>query len=412
LSLPCVRNAGHHVRSLSKLWTGIWHRVAIQNYIMEMPEPKDIDIYNDNMIRVSEMKYVVNLEEFPSTRYRGSKRKVLPWLYENMSYLEFDTVLDAFSGTSSVSFLFKKMGKEVTSNDFLTSNYHSSLAFIQNKHVTLEEDEIEFIVTKNDYDYPSFIQDTFKGIYFKETENQWLDMVIKNIEMLSDICPKNKFKFKRALAYHALFQACMSKRPYNLFHRNNLNMRLATVNRSFNNHKTWETPFETMFAKFCNESNNKVFDNGRRNKTKCIDILNAKKTDYDLVYFDPPYFKEKRTHDTDYLLNYHFLEGILNYSNWDDLIDYKKKHKPLKNNTSSWSLKDVEKNMDRLFNKFSDSTIVLSYGSPGEPSIKRITELLEQYKNDISIKQKKYNYSLNRASKNGSNNYETLIIAR
>lgn len=364
------------------------------------------------MIRVSEIKYFVNLEEFPSTRYRGSKRKVLPWLYENMSYLEFDTVLDAFSGTSSVSFLFKKMGKEVTSNDLLTSNYHSSLAFIQNKHVTLEEDEIEFIVTKNDYDYPSFIQDTFKGIYFKETENQWLDMVIKNIEMLSDICPKNKFKFKRALAYHALFQACMSKRPYNLFHRNNLNMRLTTVNRSFNNHKTWETPFETMFTKFCNESNNKVFDNGRRNKTKCIDILNAKKTDYDLVYFDPPYFKEKRTNDADYLSNYHFLEGILNYSNWDDLIDYKKKHKPLKNNTPSWSLKDVEKNMDRLFNKFSDSTIVLSYGSPGEPSIKRITELLEQYKNDISIKQKKYNYSLNRASKNGSNNYETLIIAR
>ena len=364
------------------------------------------------MIRVSENKDFVNLKDFPSTRYRGSKRKILPWIHGNISHIEFDTALDAFSGTSSVSFLLKKMGKEVTSNDILSSNYHTSLAFIQNKHVTLEEDEIEFIVANNDYAYPSFIQDMFKGIYFKDAENKWLDMVIKNIEMLSDICPKNKFKFKKALAYHALFQACISKRPYNLFHRNNLNMRLADVNRSFNNYKTWETPFETMFSKFCNESNNKVFDNGKRNKTKCIDILNAKKADYDLVYFDPPYFKEKDNRDIDYLLNYHFLEGILNYSNWSDLIDNKKKHKPLKNNTPSWSIKDVEKNMDCLFNKFSESTIVLSYGSPGEPSIKRITELLAQYKNDISIKQKKYNYSLNKANKNGSNNHEILIIAR
>ena len=364
------------------------------------------------MFYVFEMKYVVNLKEFPSTRYRGSKRKVLPWIYENMSNLEFDTVLDAFSGTSSVSYLFKKMGKEVTSNDILSSNYHTSLAFIQNKHVTLEDDEIEFIVTKNDYDYPSFIQDTFKDIYFKDDENQWLDVAIKNIEMLSDICPKNEFKYKKALAYHALFQACISKRPYNLFHRKNLNMRLATVSRNFNNHTTWETPFETMFKRFCNESNTKIFDNGRCNKTECINILDAKKTDYDLVYFDPPYFREKRTNDTDYLLNYHFLEGILNYSNWDDLIDHGKKHKPLKNDTPSWSLKDVENNMDCLFNEFSESTIVISYGSPGEPSIQCIKELLAQYKNDISIKQKKYNYSLNRANKNGTNNYEKLIIAR
>ena len=360
---------------------------------------------------MSEREFV-NLKEFPSTRYRGSKRKVLPWIFENISSLEFDTALDAFSGTSSVSFLLKKMGKEVTSNDILSSNYQTSVAFIQNKYVTLKEDEIDFIVTTNDYDYQSFIQDTFKDIYFKNSENQWLDMVIKNIEMLSDICSKNEVKFKRALAYHALFQACISKRPYNLFHRNNLNMRLASVNRSFNNYKTWETPFETMFKKFCNESNSKVFDNGRYNKTKCMNILNAKKADYDLVYFDPPYFKENRTNDTDYFLNYHFLEGILNYSNWENLIDYEKKHRPLKKTALSWNLNKVEKNIDKLFNKFSDSAIVFSYGTPGEPSIECIKELLGQYKSEILIKYRVYKYSLNRANKNGNNNHETLIIAQ
>ncbi len=363
-------------------------------------------------MHVSVTEFTVNLKEFPSTRYRGSKRKVLPWIFENISCLKFDTVLDSFSGTSSVSYLFKKMGKEVTSNDILSSNCQTSLAFIQNKNVTLNDDEIKFIVTNNDYDYPSFINDTFKDIYFKEFENQWLDMAIKNIEMLSDICSKSEVNYKRALAYHALFQACISKRPYNLFHRCNLNMRLTSVNRSFNNYKTWEIPFETMFKRFCNESNSKVFDNGRYNRSKCMNILNAKKIDYDLVYFDPPYFKQQRTYDTNYFLNYHFLEGILNYSNWKNLIDYEKKHKPLKKIAKSWDLNNVEVNIDKLFNKFSESIIVFSYGTPGEPSIEQIIELLGQYKGEIQIKKRVYNYSLNRANKNGTNNYELLIIAQ
>lgn len=360
---------------------------------------------------MSKKNFVVNLNEFPSTRYRGSKRKVLPWIFENISSLEFNTVLDAFSGTSSVSFLFKKMGKAVTSNDVLYSNYHTSLAFIENKRTTLEEDEIEFVISNNGYDYPSFIQNTFEDIYFTNSENQWLDMVIKNIENLPDICSKKEVKFKKALAYHSLFQACISKRPYNLFHRSNLNMRLATVNRTFNNHKTWETPFETMFVKFCNESNHKVFDNGKYNQAKNMNILKAKKTDYDLVYFDPPYFKGKGSNDTDYFLNYHFLEGVLNYSNWGNLIDYSRKNKPLKKQ-QSWNFNNVEENLDFLFGKFSKSTIVFSYGTPGEPRIERIRELLEKYKTDIFIKHQSYNYSLNKANKNGSSNYETLIIAQ
>jgi hypothetical protein len=106
------------------------------------------------------------------------------------------------------------------------------------------------------------------------------------------------------------------------------------------------------------------------------------------------------------------LEGILNYSSWESLINYEKKHKPLKKIAPSWDVENAEKNMNILFNKFSDSTIVLSYGTPGEPTIERIKEILGQYKSDISIEHREYTYSLNKANKNGNNNYETLIIAR
>ena len=62
------------------------------------------------------------IRSFPTTRYQGSKRRLLPWLGEELSGLDFDTALDLFSGTASVSYLLKALGKEVTSNDQLSFN--------------------------------------------------------------------------------------------------------------------------------------------------------------------------------------------------------------------------------------------------------------------------------------------------
>ena len=59
-----------------------------------------------------EIDYLLKI--VPTTRYQGSKRKILPWLYECLRNYEFHTVLDAFGGTGMVSYLFKRMGKRVT----------------------------------------------------------------------------------------------------------------------------------------------------------------------------------------------------------------------------------------------------------------------------------------------------------
>lgn len=64
----------------------------------------------------------------PSTRYQGSKRRILRWLYDNLNNLEFESVLDGFGGTGSVSYLFKLMQKKVTFNDVLLANYQSGIA--------------------------------------------------------------------------------------------------------------------------------------------------------------------------------------------------------------------------------------------------------------------------------------------
>jgi hypothetical protein len=104
--------------------------------------------------------------------------------------------------------------------------------------------------------------------------------------MLSQDCDGEILRKKKALAFHILFQACLCKRPFNLFHRKNLYLRLANVNRSFGNKTTWDTDFDTLFFRFHNEISQKIFSNGLENKAICTDIMKMKDRDFDLVYLD------------------------------------------------------------------------------------------------------------------------------
>jgi adenine-specific DNA methylase len=349
-----------------------------------------------------------NLKLFPTTRYQGSKRRILSWLYQIFTNLKFESVLDGFGGTASVSYLLKLMGKRVTFNDILTSNYQSGIALIENDITKLEESDINFLLQENGYEYPSFIQNNFDDIYYYQNENEWLDRLTFNIKMLSERYKGIELKNKRALAYHALFQACLSKRPFNLFHRKNLYLRNASVHRSFGNKKTWEIEFPVLFKKFAEESSNKVFSNKKNNKAICGDILNLEKNNYDLIYLDPPYQRPKDSHPKDYYSLYHFLEGIVDYDNWLSRIDFSKKHRPLFEIQSDFKKKSLFDSIEIIVNKFSDSMIAISYGEPGIPNITEIQSILEKYKSRVIIYNTVYSYKLNK--KNGNEMREVLLL--
>ncbi|MBK9504399.1 MAG: DNA adenine methylase [Bacteroidetes bacterium] len=51
---------------------------------------------------------MIDLKEIPKTRYQGSKRKIAPWIASIMEDLKFETVLDGFGGSGTVSYLLKK----------------------------------------------------------------------------------------------------------------------------------------------------------------------------------------------------------------------------------------------------------------------------------------------------------------
>jgi len=323
--------------------------------------------------------------DFPKTRYQGSKYKLRTWIFDILSKLEFNSVLDAFSGTSSISHLLKDMGKEVHSNDILPFNYHISKALIENSKTTISDIDFKKILIKNNnIKYETFIEDTFSDIYYLDHENQWLDIIVQNIHNLQD-------EYKKSMFFWALFQSCISKRPYNLFHRKNLHIRTKEVERSFGNKTTWDRPFEEHFYKFVQEINKAIIDNGKDNTAHCSDVQNLE-INVDLVYIDPPYIPKKGSL-TSYGSFYHFLTGLVEYNSWNLNIDHTSKHKKLKTSYSIWEdKKNIRNAFENMIEKYKDSIIVISYRDDGIPSIDEIKSILEKNGQTVKIESINYQY--------------------
>lgn len=336
----------------------------------------------------------------PSTRYQGSKLKLIPWIMDSIKDLPFQTALDAFGGTGVVSYALKSLGKAVTYNDYLAFNRLIGTALVENQGTILTKDDVAFVLARHDdIAYDDFISRTFGGVFYTDDENAWLDITCQNITAITD-------PLKQAVAYYALFQSCIIKRPYNLFHRANLYMRLSEVTRSFGNKKTWDTPFAEHFHAFVEEANRHVFDSG----VECVALRGdalATPGQYDLVYIDPPYINRTGT-GVDYLDFYHFLEGIVDYANWQERIDRRRKHLPIRGEVSPWSSSDTICDAFRdLFARYHDSILVVSYRSDGTPSEQELVDMVKAVKTDVRVLrygEYKYVLSTNNASQ------ELLII--
>lgn len=342
--------------------------------------------------------------KIPSTRYSGSKRRFLTWIWENVSDIKFDSALDVFGGTASVSLLFKQKGKRVHYNDILSFNQIIGTAIITNSKTIVTESDLEKVFNSKLVSRKKTIQRFYTNTFYLEEENIWLDNFIQKVATVED-------KFKRAIILSALFQACLSKRPYNLFHRANLNMRTNDVKRNFGNKTTWEKPFEELIKKFVAEYNQAVFDNGKKNKV--IGGYNALycPNGVDLVYLDPPYFSNTQTSGLNYLYYYNFLEGIANYNKWEDLIidsqtniPKLKEKKAIQNFTSK---EQITNSIEKLIERFQDNIIVMSYLDEGIPDKQTIKNLFRKYGKNVTVKEKQHKYALSKNSKN-----ELLFIAK
>lgn len=128
---------------------------------------------------------------FPSTRFQGSKLKIVDWIWDGIKELKFHSALDAFGGTGCIAYMLKNKGKQVTYNDILKFNWYVGIALIENDFATLNNEDVDFLINKHrDIKYSSFVSNTFKGIYFTNEENKWIDIVVTNIDYLDNLYKK------------------------------------------------------------------------------------------------------------------------------------------------------------------------------------------------------------------------------
>jgi adenine-specific DNA methylase len=325
---------------------------------------------------------------FPRTRYQGSKRRLAGFIVEQLKPFSYATVLDAFGGTGAVAYAFKSIGKAVTYNDHLAFNHHVGNALIENDSIRLDDATINGIGCRmKAREYPDFIERTFRGVYFTDEENRWLDTVCTNIGHMAD-------RMKRAMVWFAVFQAALAKRPYNLFHRRNLYMRLAKVDRGFGNKTTWDRSFEDHVRRAAAEANAALIDSDGRCRAVCGDVMEIE-PGFDLVYIDPPYLNARGV-GVDYRDFYHFLEGMVRYDEWPGMIDEASKHGRLRRMPNEWNdSARIHAKFEGLFERFRSSHLVVSYRSDGIPGIDELTIMLRRMKRYVHvIRASPYQYAL------------------
>ena len=229
------------------------------------------------------------------TDYRGSKQKLVDWIWRNTPD-GVSSVLDAFSGSAVVAYMYKSKGLRVFTNDCLRYSHHAARAIIENSSTRLSEGEIEKLLADNPK-ANTFVQDNFKGIFFAKGVHALIDSLRANCDDLSG--------YKKDIALFALGKTCISsKRGFGHF-------TCSYVKRQ-------DTPdeFKKRLKANIERTNALIFDNGKENKAYRGDVNEIlPKVKADLAYFDPPYATEFSS--VNYEKFYHFVEGLMTY--WDGL---------------------------------------------------------------------------------------------
>ena len=345
---------------------------------------------HDNMVQE-------RLSMYPLLRYMGSKHKLAPWIYEVVKQYEFDSVLDAFSGYAVFYYLFKAMVKKVYSNDFLHFSSLIAKSLIENQTQTLTENDIATLLNEK-VKSRDFISKTFKGVFYSKEELRFLDKISENISTL-------RSKHKKALAYTALFRACLKKQPRGVFTLS------GNLERYDDGRRDLQLSLSEHFVEQAHLYNSLVFDNDQTNAVFNQDVFDFNNKLYkpDLVYLDPPYVP--KSDDNCYVKRYHFLEGLSKY--WEgEIIMQETKVKKIQKKYTPFSYRRTSLlAFTTLFEKFSNSIIVLSYSSNAYPDLDVLISMMKKFKKRVSVYEKPHRYNFGNHSKvNRSLVDEYLII--
>ena len=218
----------------------------------------------------------IKSHKLPKTQYLGSKERLVRWIFDNAPK-EIKSFLDAFSGTSVVGYYFKNKGKKVIVNDFLKFNFHIGKALIENKEITLNDNDIALLFSQNKK-AGSLIEDIFTDVFFEQDQARFLDNFRSNINLLDN-------EYKKSLALAIMTRALTRK--VLLGHFAHLSaLRYSKDPLRVKRNPTIARPLKDLFLELVPEYNNAVFDNEKDNEVYCEDTIQLipKLKNIDLVF--------------------------------------------------------------------------------------------------------------------------------
>jgi len=335
------------------------------------------------------------IEAYPSTRFMGSKERLLADIWSVASHLPGTRVLDLFSGSGAVSYMFKAQGKAVVSNDYMAFSSTLARAMVENDSTRLSAADIEFLTHGRATD--RFVRTNFRGLYFSDADNLFIDLVRSRIAELND-------EMKQTVARASLIRACMKKRARGIF--TYVGVRYDDGRRDM------QLSLRQHFKEAAQLINDSIFDNGQRHIVLNRDVSQVD-VDADIVYVDPPYYSPLS--DNDYIRRYHFVEGLAR--DWSGVeIQEHTKTKKFKTYGSPFStLEGARGAFDDIFRRYANSAIIVSYSSNSLPNRETILRLLRKHKAHVEVVPVDHRYSFgNQGHKIGNANNkvsEYLFVA-
>ena len=336
--------------------------------------------------------------KFPEPQYLGAKYIHRGWIAQFVPD-KVRNVLDAFSGSQSIAYMFKQLGKRVITNDFLNFNNLIGKALIENSKYTLDENDLEILFSENSNPKEfNLMEKLFANLFFLPEEAEFADSFRSNINRLNN-------KYKEALALSVMCRSMTRKVTMGHFAHTQA-LKYAADPVRIKRNRSLVRPLKDIFKELLPEYDAAVFDNLKDNRSYNENILTLlpKLTNIDLVYFDPPYCNSH----ADYQSFYHLLETYVEYWKDKQFVNGIKRYEPKKHSGFDKNSEALS-NLQLMFEKANHIPIwLVSYNDRSYPDINTMIEMITPYRN-VRVERKKY--SMGRGGKGSvAGSSEILLV--
>lgn len=316
---------------------------------------------------------------FPEPQYLGAKHTHLAWIKEFIPE-NVNVALDAFAGSQSVAFLFKQMGFQTITNDFLNFNNQIGLALVENRDEKLTQEDLSILFqpAKNKNDF-QLIKSVYTNVFFEENQADFLDNFRANIPLLAS-------QYKQALAFAVINRSMTRKITMGHFGHTQA-LKYANDPERIKRNRSLIRPIKDIFEELLPKYNEAVFDNKKENRSYNLNILDLLPTleNVDLAYFDPPYCDSH----ADYQSFYHLSETFTEYWKDKEFVNSIKRYEPQR--FSGFDKKrDVIESFEKLF-EYSEEIPhwLISYNDRSYPSVDELSKIISKYR-DVTVEIKAY----------------------